>query len=232
MKKISESDKQYKRTVSKVKQGKATASKTFIKMVKRVSKLQDIQKLKKTIYNRNYRLRKKYREEHPDEAKKRAIMKFPPIEDLRIVGPATFKRLNKIKDPDQLIHELRKIIVSTTRRRRNPKTTGDYSNKEQDYLSNGVHALQDALASWSDDMLKNKLKGVFDNITMEDINNIFTEVPSYWAISSGFYYAIADFDNFMEEIFDLIERNNVALTKEEKQDMKQRLFDNDPRLFK
>jgi len=203
----------------------------FQKMVERVNKITEIAKLKKIIYNRNYRINKQYKEQFPDKAQERLIMKFPPTIDIRVVGQATFKRLNKIKDPDKLIEELKKLIINTTRHKNIPKTAADYSNKEQDYLSNGVNALQAALNSWGDDLLANKLKGAFDNITMADIINIFKTAPSYWAISSGFYYAVTDFDDFMQEIFALIHRSGVELTKREESLLTDRLFSNDPRNF-
>jgi len=215
-----------------LKIGKASKVSRYNKMVKRVSNSKDIKKLKKTIYNRNYGIRKKYEREHPEYAKNKHIIQFPPIEDLRLITKATFGRLKKIKDPDKYIKELKKLIINTTRRKNKPKTTGDFSNREQDYMQNGVEALKEALSSWHDDILSEKLKGVFDQVTVLDINKIFGTVPSYWAISEGYYYAVADFDDFMTEIYKLIDQGGVALNPIEKNELENRLFSNDPRQHK
>ena len=234
-KKTREAPKQPVEKLAKIVDGPATATSRYNKLVKKVSKMTDVQRLKKMIYNRNYRLRKAFEKEHPEYAHDRRISKtegiimFPPLEDLRVVTQAAFKKLNKIGDHDKLVEELRKIIINTTRRKNAPKTIGDFSNREQDYLQNAVNALKEALSNWGDDLLSAKLKGAFDNITVVDINNIFETIPSYWAISEGYYYAVADFDNFMEEIYTVIERNGTVLTDMEKEELADRLFHNDPR---
>ena len=64
---------------------------------------------------------------------------------------------------------------------------------------------------------------------MSDITQIFATVPSYWAISSGYYYAIENFDDFMESIYGLINKTGVKLTNREKADIADRMFKNDPR---
>jgi len=214
-------------------EGAPTLTSRFDKLVSRVSKLEDISKLKKMIYNRNYRIRKHYEKEHPDYAKNKNIVMFPPIEDLRLITKSTFNRLGKIKDPDKLIEELRKIIINTTRRRNVPKTTGDFSNREQDYLENGVNALKEALSHWGDNSLRTKIQTALQNANFNilDMHAIFGATPSYWAISEGYYYAVADFDDFMEEIYKVIERGGTKLTDIEKNSLADRLFANDPRVY-
>lgn len=212
--------------------GRASTHKRFDALVKRVSKETDIRKLKKMIYNRNYNLKKKFERENPDLAAERNILKFPPAIDIRTVGKSTLKRLAKIGDEQKLIEELRRIIIDGTRRRNKPKTTGDYSNKEQDYLANAVDALMQAVNNWDDEILSMKVHGALKQVTMSDIVDIFKKAPSYWAISSGYYYAIADFDDFMSELFRLVERSGVVLSDLEKEEMTERIFSNDPREFK
>ena len=212
-----------------IKDGPQTQSFRYDKMVKRVNKMDDVKELKKIIYNRNYRIRKAYEKAHPEYAKNKGVVQFPPIEDLRLITQATFRRINKIKDPEKQVKELRKLIINTTRRRNKPETTGDFSNREQDYLANGVESLKEALTKWQNPKLMNKLDQVFDKINIVDIHNIFDSVPSYWAISEGYYYAVTEFDNFMNEIYNLIERGGVSLTEREKNNLADQLFRNDPR---
>lgn len=214
---------------SGIRVGPQTESVRYNKMVERVNKIDDVKALKKIIYNRNYRIRKAYEKAHPEYAQHKGILQFPPIEDLRLVTEATFKRINKIKDPEKQVEELRKLIINTTRRRNKPRTTGDFSNREQDYLENAVESLKEALSKWQNPKLMDKLDQVLNQITVVDIHNIFESVPSYWAISEGYYYAVTDFDNFMEEIYNLIERGGVSLTEREKDRLADQLFRNDPR---
>lgn len=214
---------------SGIRVGPQTESARYNKMVERVNKIDDVKALKKIIYNRNYRIRKAYEKAHPEYAQHKGILQFPPIEDLRLVTEATFRRINKIKDPEKQVKELRKLIIDTTRRRNKPKTTGDFSNREQDYLENAVESLKEALSKWQNPKLMDKLDQVLNQITVVDIHNIFESVPSYWAISEGYYYAVTDFDNFMEEIYNLIERGGVFLTEREKDRLADQLFRNDPR---
>ncbi len=204
-------------------------SSRFEKMVNKVNSLEDIKKLKKIIYNRNYRLKQKFKKENPEIWKQQQILKYPPINDLNIIPTSAFHRLKRIKDQDKLVDELKKLIINTTRRKNRPKVAADYSNREQDYLENSVFALQEAVANWSDDILRMKLQGSIKQITMDDINSIFREIPSYWAISSGYYYAVTDFDDFMDAIYSLIEKTGVKLSSTEKESMADRLFKNDPR---
>lgn len=221
--------KKSRRTRDRIRIGPQTESVRYNKMVERVNKIDDVKQLKKIIYNRNYRIRKAYEKAHPEYAKHKEILQFPPIEDLRIVTQSTFRRINRIKDPKKQVEELRKVIINTTRRRNKPKTTGDFSNREQDYLENAVESLKEALTKWQNPKLMDKLNQVFDQITIIDIHNIFESIPSYWAISEGYYYAVTDFDNFMEEIYNLIERGGVSLTEQEKENLADQLFRNDPR---
>ena len=199
-------------------------------MVKRISGAQDLRKLRKSIYNRNYNIRKKYEREHPEYAKNKHIIQFPPIEDLRLITKSTFSRLNKIKDYDKQLEEFKKIIINTTRRKNKPKTTGDFSNREQDYLQNGISALREAIGSWGNDLLRMKVEGALHNINIVDMHHIFEVAPSFWAISEGYYYAVADFDDFVSEIVKLIERDGTTkLTERQTEEMKDLLFTNDPR---
>jgi hypothetical protein len=204
----------------------------FDKFVSKVAGMDDIKKLKKMIYDRNYKINKKYKKEFPEKAADRENLKFPPVVDVRIVGQAAFNRLKKIKDQDKLITELRKIIIDTTRRKNNPKVTADYSNREQDYLANGLSSLKEAFMSWGDDALAKKLEPLMSTVNLDDIHNIFKAAPSFWAISSGFYYAIADFDNFMNEIYSIVRRVGVSLSVREQAELRDRLFRNDPRTFR
>lgn len=224
-------NKKSSKTRSRTRVGPQTKSTRYDKMVERVNKIDDIKKLKKIIYNRNYRIRKAYEKAHPEYTQHKGILQFPPIEDLRLVTEATFRRINKIKDPQKQIEELRKLIINTTRRRNKPKTAADFSNRERDYLESAVESLKTALSKWQNPKLMEKLDQVLNQITIIDIHNIFETVPSYWAISEGYYYAVADFDNFMEEIYNLIERGGVSLTEREKESLADQLFRNDPREY-
>lgn len=208
----------------------------FEKLVDKVMKIDDVKALKKMIYNRNYRIKQKFVKDNPaaDVVKDTDIL----VNDIRHIKKSTWNRIMSIKDQDKLIDTLRKIIIDNTRRRNVPRSIEDYSNRERDYIANGVESLKMALANWQDDKLKGKLEKAFDNITMGDMNNIFSKVPSYWAISEGYYYAIADFDAFMRHLYELIEREVgpdgrplVRLTKSEKSEFEDRLFKNDPRQF-
>ena len=221
--------KKSRRTRDRIRIGPQTESARYNKMVERVNKIDSVRELKKIIYNRNYRIRKAYEKAHPEYAQHKGILQFPPIEDLRLVTQATFRRINRIKDPKKQVEELRKLIINTTRRRNKPKTTGDFSNREQDYLENAVESLKEALTKWQNPKLMEKLNQVFNQITIVDIHNIFESIPSYWAISEGYYYAVTDFDNFMDEIYSLIERGGVSLTEQEKENLADQLFRNDPR---
>ncbi len=201
----------------------------YEKFVQKVSQVDDIKALKKTIYSRNYYLKQQIKKHNPEYVKKAAVMEFPPIADLRIVTQSTFNRLAKIKNRDKLITELRNLIINTTRRKYHPVDPQDYSNKEIDYLNNGVEALNQAVTHWGNDTLRMKIQGSLKQITVSDINTIFKSVPDYWAISEGYYYAITDFDNFMGEIYTLMEKTGVTLSDAEKNEMADRLFKNDPR---
>lgn len=195
-----------------------TPSKSFENLVARVNKTTDIKKLKKTIYNRNYNIRQKKLREDPELAAREAVVKFPPIYDVRLITASAFKRISKIKDKEQQLKELRQIIIDTTRRRATPKTIADYSNREQDYLENGVLSLQAALSNWvatgADGVLKGQLETAFSKVTMQDIEQVFSKIPSYWAISSGHYYAAADFDKFVFEIINLIQLKDQSIPKD------------------
>ena len=208
---------------------KVKGNKRYESFVKRIEKVSDIKQLKKIIYSRNYYLKKKVKETNPEYEKKKAVMKFPPISDLRIVTQSTFHRLAKIKDKTKLVTELRELIINTTRRKYRPKVAADYSNKEIDYLNNGVESLNAAVEHWGNDVLRMKIQGALKQVTVNDMNNIFQSIPDYWAISEGYYYAITEFDNFVEEIYGLLTKTGVMLTDAEKEEMADRLFKNDPR---
>ncbi len=208
---------------------KVKGNKRYESFVKKVSTISDVKALKKIIYGRNYYLKKKIKEKDPSYEKKKEVMKFPPISDLRIVTESTFHRLAKIKDKDKLIKELRELVINTTRRKYRPKTAADYSNKEIDYLNNGVMALQNAIKHWGDDTLRMKLSIAVNQVDVNDIDRIFKEFPDYWAISEGYYYAVKDFDDFMEEIYKLMERTGIKLTAKEKDLLAEGMFKNDPR---
>lgn len=208
----------------------------FDKLVDKVMKLDDVKVLKKMIYNRNYRIKQKFIKDNPaaDVVKDTEIL----VNDIRHIKKSTWNRIMSIKDKDKLVDTLRKIIIDNTRRRNVPKVIGDYSNRERDYIANGVESLKMALANWQDDKLKVKLERAFDNITMTDMNNIYSKIPSYWAISEGYYYAVSDFNEFMNHLYALIERELgpdgkplVKLTRAERAELEDRLFKNDPRQF-
>lgn len=214
---------------SGITEGAATSSVRYNKLVEKVNKLDDVKALKKMIYNRNHSIRKAYEKAHPERAKLKEVVQFPPIEDLRIITQSAFDRINKIKDPKKQVEELRKLIINTTRRRNNPKTTGDFSNREQDYLQNGVNSLVEAIGKWPSTVLKEKLESGLREMTVADMHNIFSSVPSYWAISEGYYYAVTDFDMFIDEIEKILERSGERLTDKERNILSNELFSNDPR---
>lgn len=215
----------YSKLKSKVE---TTPSKRYMNTVKKVNTMDDIRKLKKMIYNRNYSIKKKFLKDHPETLN----LAVPHINDIRYVQPSTFKRLNAIKNPEDLLAALRSVIIDNTRRSNRPKSIGDYSNREMDYLSNGIESLKFAINSWGDsDIIKRKVEPALDGISMVDMNNVFSSVPSYWAISEGYYYATTDFNAFMTEIFELIEREKLPngqpkykLTPMEKEAMEDRLY--------
>jgi len=214
---------------SGIKEGPPGSTKRYDNFVKKVNSIDDVKKLKKMIYNRNYRVKEQIKKDHPERAKLKDVVQFPPIEDLRLITASAFARLGKIQDPTKQVEELRKVIINTTRRKNTPVTFGDLSNREQDYVQNGVTALQEAIKQWDDDELRNKFAEGLSEVTVVDIHNIFDTIPSYWAISAGYYYAVTDFDNFIDELEILINRNGVTLTDREKNQLADRLFSNDPR---
>lgn len=221
---------------SRLKSVVAGTKTRFDKLVDKVMKIDDVKVLKKMIYNRNYRIKQKFVKDNPaaDVVKDTEVL----INDIRHIKKSTWNRIMSIKDKDKLVDTLRKIIIDNTRRRNVPKAIDDYSNRERDYIANGVESLKMALANWQDDKLKGKLEKAFDNITMADMNNIYSKIPSYWAISEGYYYAVSDFNEFMSHLYALIERELgpdgkplVKLTRSDRAELEDRLFKNDPRQF-
>lgn len=210
-----------------------TPTTRYDKLVQKVNNTTDIKALKKIIYNRNYRLKKAYLKEHPETLS----LQYPSINDIRHIKGSTFKRLASMKDPQKVVEALRSLIIDNTRRRNVPKSVADYSNREKDYLANSIESLKAAVGSWGNsDGLRGKLEPALEEITLEDMNNIFSMIPSYWAISEGYYYAVVDFENFMNEIFSIIERpklpngqSKYKLSARDREIMKDRFFRNDPR---
>lgn len=208
---------------------KSASKSRYDAFVEKVNSISDIKVLKKMLYNRNYNIKKNFIKENPEVEN----LKYVIINDMRHIKKTTFDKVNNIKDPDKMLEVLRKLLIDNTRRVNKPKTVEDYSNREQDYIGNAIFSLQAAINSWDDDLLRIKVSEALRNITLEDIRRIFSKVPSYWAISEGYYYAVAEFDSFMEELFTLMETkdsngNGISLTVAEKADMYGRLFKNDP----
>lgn len=191
----------------------------FDRYVAKVNSITDVKKLKKMIYNRNYQIKKTFLKQHPDIAEyhenikvnvERGILhpselRKTIVQDVRYTSGATYKRINKIKDPDKLLSALRKLLIDNTRRSNRPKTIRDYSNREREYMDRALSSLQDAISNFPDEQMSSMLEGVVDNITPEHIHEIFRDIPSYWAVSNGYYYNIEDFDGFMEGVFRVVE---------------------------
>ena len=215
--------------VNEVRVGDLANLSRYDLFVDKVNSITDIKQLKKMIYNRNYGIKKKYIEDNPEVLS----LKYIIINDMRHIKQTTFDRVNAIRDPQKQLEALRKLLIDNTRRTNKPKVYGDYSNREHMYMNKAMESLKDAVASWDDEELKIKVGEVLEFITMEDVQNIFRTIPSYWAISEGYYYAIADFSNFMEELFKLInqglERSGKdILTASDKAEMSNKLFRNVP----
>ncbi len=204
----------------------------YDKFVERVNSINDIKQLKKIIYNRNYRLKQAYLKEFPEAEQLKYIM----VNDLRHIKSSTFKRINKITDPKKQIEVLRKLIIDTTRRKNKMTSIEDYSNREQEYMKNAVFELQAAINNWDvGDLFKNNMHSILEQVTMADIERVFKEVPSYWAIGTGYYYAVEDFSHFVDELVSIFEEKVdeygqpiVVFTDEEKHGLKDRLFKNKP----
>ena len=204
----------------------------YDKFVERVNSINDIKQLKKIIYNRNYRLKQAYLKEFPEAEQLKYIM----VNDLRHIKSSTFKRINKIKDPKKQIEVLRKLIIDTTRRKNKMTSIEDYSNREQEYMKNAIFELQAAINNWDvGDLFKNNLNSILEQVTMADIERLFKEVPSYWAIGNGYYYAVEDFSHFVDELVSIFEEKVdehgqpiIVFTAEEKHGLKDRLFKNNP----
>lgn len=222
------------------KSNKNVGSSRYDKYIQKVFATRDIQALKKMLYNRNRSIRRSFEKNNPDIVLKNRAAAEPIVHDARYIHKSTLKRLYSIKDANNMITQLQTLLVDTTRRKNKPTSYLQYSNRERDYLANGVNALTDALESWVDSNLQDKLRDAFQSITMTDMQELFANVPSYWAISEGYFYAVDDFDNFMEGIFTIIERKVhtsgamkgkpiVKLTAKEKEKLSNLLFSNDPR---
>lgn len=204
----------------------------YEKMVDRANSITDIGQLKKIIYNRNYRLKQNYIKEHPEALQ----LKYMIVNDLRHIKPTTFKRINAIKDPKKQIEALRKLIIDTTRKVNKPRSITDYSNKEQEYMKNSIYELQNAINSWDvGQEFREDLNKILSQITLEDINRLFENVGSYWAIGSGYYYAAEDFSHFVEELIELFEDKTddsgspiKVFTPQEKKELQDRLFHSRP----
>lgn len=199
----------------------------YDKFVEKVNSIKDIKQLKKMIYNRNYNVKKNYMKDNPGVENLKHII----INDMRHIKQTTFDRVAAIKDNDKQLDVLRKLLIDNTRRKNRPKFVEDYSNREQDYMGNSIFSLQSAINSWGDDNLRSKVQEGLDNLSLDDIKDIFTVVPSYWAISEGYYYAVADFSAFMDEILRLINRGldeKDQLSGEERRAITENLFKNTP----
>lgn len=197
--------------------------------VYKVNSITDIKQLRKMVYNRNYNVKKNFIRDNPEVENLKYIM----INDMRHVKKTTFDRINAIKDPEKQLEALRKILIDNTRRKNKPRFAEDYSNKEQDYMGNAIYSLQAAINSWDDDVLRDQVSRGLVSLSLDDIREIFKVVPSYWAISEGYYYAIADFSAFMDEIFRLVNRGldeDEQLTAEQRMDMSNRLYRNTPQI--
>ena len=103
-------------------------------------------------------------------------------------------------------------------------------------MRNSIYSLQRAINNWDvgrefiDD-----LNTMLSQITLEDIEKLFEEVPSYWAIGEGYYYAVENMDGFVDSLVELLESKLDesgqpirTFTAQEVEDLKDRLYSNDP----
>lgn len=208
---------------SKGTKGTTGMKSRYGQMVARINEINDVEKLKKMIYNRNYIIKKKEYDWRRGEQ---------VINDMRYVRTPTFRRLQKIKDKDKLVEALKKILISTTRRKNKPRVAADYSDREQEYMSKAVDSLKGAVSSWMDGDLKQRINAALDGLDINDMHEIFREVPSWWAISEGYYYAVTDFNDFMTAIYKLVEsKSGEPLSTLDKKMLEDRFMGNDPRLY-